>query len=414
MTEIPINQARSNLLACLQAALQAVNGRDCVRDYCRASPWLQSKPLAMVAIGKAALSMAEGAIDVCGQQLSRGLVITKAGYAGPGFVSHPEVKIMESGHPLPDERSLLAGQVLIQFLQDLPDDMPLLFLISGGSSALVEVLPDGMDLADLQRINSYMLAAGMSIHAMNRVRQAISLIKGGRLLRFVGDRPVMNLLLSDVPGDDPAVIGSGLLIPTSQPSDIFATLPDEIRSLLQSQPDDQNTEYRARVRTAIVGDNQMACAAAAKCARDKAYAVTVYDGYLTADVKEVADQIMTQFNAAAPGIYIWGGEPTVCLPEKPGRGGRNQHLALLLARRIRQTENIHILVAATDGSDGPGDDAGALVDGYTVQRGEQEGFDVENCLQAANAGAFLEASGDLISTGPTGSNVMDLIIVCKT
>ena len=415
MMESIANSTRADLLDCFQMALRAVNGRDGVRAYFSKQVNLPRKKLAMVAIGKASVAMAEGAIDVLGPQIGQGLVITKTGYAGQSIHFHPDVELIESAHPVPDARSLAAGQRLIGFLQALADDIPVLFLISGGSSALVEVLPDGIDLADLQIINTRMLAAGLSIEEMNRVRKAISLIKGGRLLNYLGERRVMNLLLSDVPDNDPAVISSGLLIKTEQELSLPENLPDEIEMILSKFNANETTINRqATVETVIIADNQTACEAAAECARLQGYPVEVHPEFLSDDVNPVAEHIIKQLRHAKPGIHIWGGEPTVCLPEETGRGGRNQQLALLLACRIQQMDNLHILVAATDGSDGPGDDAGGLVNGQTIMRGENEGFNAKACIQEANAGAFLEASGDLISTGPTGSNVMDLIIVCKT
>lgn len=423
MTGSHNNLIRTDLLDCFQMALQAVNGRECVKAYFAKQLNLPQGKLAMVAIGKAAVAMSEGAIQVFDSQISQGLVITKAGYAEQAFASHPHIEIIESAHPVPDARSLAAGQRLIGFLETLPDAMPVLFLISGGSSALVEVLPEGIELADLQMINTKMLAAGLSIAEMNRVRKAISLIKGGGLLDYIGERPVINLLLSDVPGNDPAVIGSGLLINTPQAINLPQNLPDKIVNVLLKLENNKTTTncqttrkatLKEMLETSIIADNQKACEAAADCATNKGYPVKLYPGCLTADVNHTAEQIINQLNSTQPGIHIWGGEPTVCLPEKTGRGGRNQHLALLLARRIKGLDNFHILVAATDGSDGPTDDAGGLVDGQTIMRGGHEGFNVKACLDEANAGAFLEASGDLISTGPTGSNVMDLIIACKT
>ncbi len=415
MANSSLNPVRADLLDCFQAALRAVNGRDGVCTYFAKQADLPSGKLAMVAIGKAAMAMAEGAASFFGPQISQGLVITKAGYANQAFHKHPDVDVIESAHPLPDERSLVAGQHLIGFLQGLAADLPVLFLISGGSSALVEVLPQGITLSDLQLVNAKMLAAGLSIDEMSRVRKAISCIKGGRLLEHVGERLVMNLLLSDVPNNDPAVIGSGLLIEAKQAISLPVNLPDEVGYVLSKCIDDvRPISSQVRAETVIVADNKMACEAAAKCARQKGYPVTVYPECLTADVNQVAELIVNQLNHAKAGIHIWGAEPSVCLPENFGRGGRNQHLALLLANRISQRDDLHILVAATDGSDGATDDAGGLVDGKTIRHGENEGFNAKACLDEANAGVFLEASGDLLSTGPTGSNVMDLIIVCKT
>lgn len=415
MTKLAQNSIRTDLLACFNTALQAVNGQRCVVDYFSSQANLPETGLALVAIGKAAVAMTEGAISALGARIEEGLVITKAGYAVDGFHSHPQIELIESAHPLPNERSLVAGQRLLVFLQGLPEDRTVLFLISGGTSALVEVLPEGLSLAELQAMNAELLAGGMTINEINRVRKRVSLIKGGGLLHYLGERPVLNLLLSDVPDNDTAVIGSGLLDMSQLQSSLPDNLPARVKNILTIQNKPSSSSRRQTgMTTAIIGDNQTACQAAAIAARDKGYQVHVHAGLLTANVNAVSGQIIEQLQGAEAGIHIWGGEPTVCLPVTPGRGGRNQQLALLLAERISLLDNIYILVAATDGSDGPGEDAGGLIDGQTILRGEQAGFNAQQCLQQANAGTFLEASGDLVSTGPTGSNVMDLIIACKT
>ena len=416
MIESNETSVRHDLLDCFQVALQAVNGRACVAASLGQYADLLQEGCAIVAIGKAALAMTEGARDVLGSNIIGGLVISKEGYAQPLVPLAPAIEIIESAHPVPDERSLLAGQRLIDFIQGLPGEMPILFLISGGASALVDYLTDGFGLTDLQQINSAMLASGMPIGAINQVRKQLSQLKGGGLLNYLGERTIVNLLMSDVPGNDPAVIGSGLLIRSEQPPSLPTDLPDEIIALLSSlkKPHHVHPKHQPKVMTSIVADNQIACQAAARCAIGKGYHVQLQSACLSGDVETVADQMVATLFKAKAGVYIWGGESTVKLPDSPGRGGRNQQLALLLAERIQNQKGIQILVAATDGSDGPTEDAGGLVDGLTISRGEQEGLDARRCLQEANAGAFLEASADLISTGPTGSNVMDLVIACKT
>lgn len=415
MTESLHNKSRQDILHCYQAGLQAVHGRQRVLQYLHDSQAFSGNTYALVAIGKAASAMVSGATDWEGAQLHRGLVITKAGYAEKTFTQSNNIEIIESAHPIPDEQSLSAGQRLIAFLQGLPETMPVLFLISGGTSALVEVLEDGVTLSDLQALTNKMLAEGMNISQINYVRQQLSKIKGGGLLDYLGQHPVLNLMISDVPDNDPAIIGSGLLIRPKAHTPDKAGLPPAVEEYLSS-----HTRRKAinmpdvEVESSIIANNQTALQAAAGCAKEMGYEVTISTDVLSEDVGEIADLLIQQLDNKTSGMYIWGGEPTVMLPAKPGRGGRNQHLALLLAEQLQTRKNIQILVAATDGSDGPTEDAGGMVDFQTIQRGEAEGQNARKCLNAANAGAFLEASGDLISTGPTGSNVMDLVIACKS
>ncbi len=197
------------LLEIFQASLKAVNGRTCVRKYLKNSP--QSNPTHIVAIGKAASSMMLGALDYVGENLQQGLVITKQGHLDVALEKIAGLTCLESAHPVPDIRSLEAGAGLVRFLKEAPEEAEFLFLISGGTSSLVEVLPDHVSLEMLQRVNEWLLSGGLDIHQMNEVRQSISLIKGGRLAEYLQGRSTLALLISDVPGDDPAGIGSGLL-----------------------------------------------------------------------------------------------------------------------------------------------------------------------------------------------------------
>ena len=358
----------------------------------------------MLAIGKAAGAMVEGACSGLGDSLCEVLVITKAGHGG-----HPRLgeQWWEGGHPVPDERSLMAGLALLDFLEHLPEGRPLLVLLSGGASALVEVLPEGMVVEQLVEVNRYLLGAGFDIDTINRVRKRLSLIKGGRLLHYLRGRRCVQLLIADVPGDDPAVIGSGPLFPCADQA--LPPLPGWIVELcLPPAP-----AVEVGCESHVIADNRMACEAAAQRAEALGLPVYLHGSLFTGPVEQVARQCCDSLLAGPPGLHVWGGESTVVLPAEPGRGGRNQQLALWAAIYLAGREDVLLLAAATDGSDGPGSDAGGLVDGQTLARGEAEGFSTTRALARANAGAFLEASGDLISTGPTGTNVMDLVLAWK-
>lgn len=393
---------RRQLLEIYQAALKAVAGDRAVFS------WMQQHPLegewAVLAIGKAAGAMLQGARETLGERLREVLVITKADH---GAQARPGELWLEGGHPVPDERSLLAGNALLEFLQGLPEGRPLLVLLSGGTSALAEVLPEGMDAGQLAEVNRYLLGSGLDIDAINRVRKRLSLIKGGRLLPHLRGRRCVQLLIADVPGDDPAVIGSGPLIPASEQE--LPALPEWIARLCQPPA----PVVEAHCESHIVANNRLACEAAAGRASAMGLPVVLHDALFQGKADQVAQDCCAELLAGPPGLHVWGGESTVVLPAEPGRGGRNQHLALWAAKYLAGQDNVLLLAAATDGSDGPGSDAGGLVDGQTLARGEAEGFSAELALTRANAGAFLEASGDLISTGPTGSNVMDLLLGWK-
>ncbi len=401
---------RTQLLQIYQAALQSVAGDRAVAG------WLQGNPLegewAVVAVGKAAAAMAHGAQQVLGSRLHTGLVITKHGHGDPRL-DPARFTQLESAHPVPDDTSLAAGEVLLRFLDELPDGLPLLFLLSGGTSVLVEVLPEGMDTGELADFNRWLLGSGLPIEAMNALRKRLSCIKGGKLAAFLKGRRCVQLLISDVPGDDPAVIGSGMLVPVAvSPLAMDGILPHYLQTLLLKAPPSlpaEDAAYR-RIETHIVASNAQArCAAAAKAAE---LGVCVFDhpDPFEGEAVELATRFTEELLQGERGIYLWGGESTVRLPNDPGRGGRNQQMALAAAIRVAGKGNLLMLAAGTDGSDGPTEDAGALVDGGSVSRGEQEGLSASRALARCDAGSFLEQSGDLIETGPTGTNVMDLVI----
>ena len=407
-----LEKARNDLLEIYQAALSQVNGRAAVSDYLAANP-LPGK-WSVVAIGKAAQAMAQGALDHFGDRLLNGLVISKYGHIDPHWLSTTPFEGVESAHPVPDDRSLAAGNRLMTFIAGLPEDHRLLFLISGGASSLVEVLPDGVNLDDLQQLNRWMLANGLSIDKMNRLRKRVSMIKGGGLLGYLGNREVKALLISDVPNDDPAVIGSGLLVNEDNglTADETAVYPEWLQRVL-TLAENSKPRVEKTVEQVIVANLRMAREAAARAAELRGYKVTCSHAMICGDAVNVARRMALEVSDSLPGIFIWGGETTVMLPETPGRGGRNQHMALAAAMILAGSDDTCFLAAGTDGTDGPGEDGGAIVDGATLARGRREGLDADDCLLRADSGAFLEASGDLISTGPTGTNVMDLMIGMK-
>lgn len=376
---------RTLLLEMYAAGLSAINGEMAVYQALLAKG--KREACHVVAIGKAAEAMFMGASRYLNTQINSALLITKHGHFTVPQPSY--VQVVEAAHPVPDESSLAAGQILLNYLHTLPDHAPMLFLISGGTSSLVEVLDVGWSLSRLQQATQAMLANGAVISDINAMRRALSLIKGGKLWEYLGERPVTCLLMSDVPGDDPAVIGSGLLFPA--PHDTF--------------------DWQI-----VASNRQMLEAMAAAAPAD--LPVHLMPDFIEGDAEVMAQWCVEQLQASAPGLYLWGAETTVQLPLNPGRGGRNQQLALAAALCLNPDADIYLLVAGTDGSDGVTADTGALVDNGTISRGKSQNLDPWACLRAADAGTFLEASGDLIHTGPTGTNVMDVIIglklPCKT
>jgi glycerate 2-kinase len=374
--------ARNTLLELFGVALRAVDGRECVARGLRdcAAP-----RAAVFAIGKAASRMALGARDALGPRIEQMLVITKDGHRDAELDAR-KIPQLEGPHPVPDVRSLEHGRRLVEAVSRVPADVLPVFLVSGGSSSLVEVLREGVSLADLAALNERGLAAGWDIGRLNGERVKLSCIKGGGLSRLLGDRPAVALFISDVPGDDPEVIGSGLL---------------------------GHGARLDRVQRHIVASVDVAVDAACEAARARGLEVERGEARFDGDAGNVAAAFLSALRGTRADLLVWGGESTVVLPERHGRGGRNTHLALAAARLLRANEPLTILAAGTDGTDGPTDDAGAMVDAQSVERAELGGCDVERAFREFDSGVALEAAGDLVHTGPTGTNVGDLLVGLK-
>lgn len=404
-------QPRAWLQGLYRDALEAVHGARVTRE---ARLGLPPGPCHLLAIGKAAAAMAEGALDRPDLDLHSGLVIDKYGHLTPRLALDPRMRTLEAGHPLPDARSLAAGRLCLEFITALPAHHALLALLSGGASSLAERLVPGVDLADLVAMNQALLAGGVDILTMNRLRQRLSLIKGGGLAHALAGRPAEVLVISDVPGDRAAAVGSGPFAAPLPPLDAVPALsvpalalPAAIARTLRAPPDTQRAAIPA-VPHQVVGRLQDALHAAATLAAQAALPVTACPARLEGEATEVGRQWGAWLNDAAPGVYVAGGEVTVTLPARPGDGGRCQQLALAAAQALAGNPRVTLLAAGSDGGDGPGTAAGAMVDGGTL--GRASGRDAQDHLARADAGSFLAASGDLLHTGPTGTNVCDLLL----
>jgi glycerate 2-kinase len=381
-----LDPRRALLLDLLRSALLAVDGRQVVARALRARGLCSQAPEHWVAaIGKAAARMALGAHEVLGAAITRTLLITKDGHVDEEARQLPRLTLCESSHPLPDARSLAAGECLLEFVRELPASARPLFLISGGASSLVEALVPGADLSALRALNRAGLASGIDITELNARRARLSRLKGGRLAEQLLGRAGLALFISDVPGDDPAVIGSGLLGPPLGP----AAAADRIEREVVASIDTAVEAARARAGPFAHAGRPVRFAGSA-LALGAAFARELIEG--------------------PPGVLVRGGESVVVLPPNPGRGGRNQHLALAAAQYIAGHADCFLLAAGTDGTDGPTADAGALVDGGSWARVMAHGSDPQALLAGAASASALEAAGDLLHTGPTGTNVGDLVL----
>ncbi len=365
---------RQRLLYFYDIALASANGQTGVRRYLKENE-LKCDAVSMIAIGKAASAMAKGAGEILGQRIQRAMVITKK-----GFSEKLPWQTIESAHPIPDQTSLDAGQQLIKFCRATPFDHHVLFLLSGGASSLVEVLTDNISLQDWQNLNIKLLNHDCDIHEINLERQQYSKIKYGGLRQYFSNQAVTQLIISDVMNDDLAVIGSGLL-------------------------------YQEK-NSHIIANNTFSLNAVSKAAMACQLPVEIglpLQGNAEVQGQKIAENLLQ----APPGLYLYGGETTMRLPPNCGLGGRNQHLALVAAKYIKGHDDCFILSAASDGNDGPTSYAGGLVDGKTIYRGEIKGLDINEYLKTANSSPYLVASGDIITKGLTGTNVIDFVFALK-
>ena len=358
------------------AAIAAVSGQQAVENaIARDNPY---QPDLIISVGKAAVGMCRGALNSLARPCEA-IVITKYDHAVDDIRSREGVTVIESGHPIPDQNSLDAGAALLDQVQSMPVDSRLLVLVSGGASALAEALPAGMSLEDLQTIADEMISTGKTIGEINSRRKQTSLIKDGKLLARYSGAEIRVYAISDVEGDGISTIGSGI-----------------------------GDCHRAPVKatSSIIASNQIARERAVETAESLGLKVQQNQETLYDDVFKLAELIGNKLRDAVPGVYVWGGEPTIMLPDDPGQGGRNQSLALAISQYLSGKDNITLLVAGTDGTDGPTEAAGGLVDGNTFARADAARVALEN----ANAGPYLAEQNCLFVTGPTNTNVMDLAI----
>ncbi|MCB9688947.1 MAG: DUF4147 domain-containing protein [Alphaproteobacteria bacterium] len=367
---------RRDALAVHRAALRAVDPGWLVARHLRRHPL--EGPVTVLALGKAAAGMARGALDVLGEHVSGGIVVVPQGLEQD--LGALEVRV--GGHPVPDERSVLAGSRLLEVARGLSPTDVVLGLWSGGGSALAEVPTGGTSLDDIARDTKDMLDRGAAISEINARRVALSALKGGGLARASAARFV-NLVLSDVAGDDPAVVASGP-----------AVLPGD------------GTVVIGRLHDAVEGARREAWALR--------YATMVLDEDVRGEAREAAMRMAGVLRALPPGppmALLFAGEPTVTVRGR-GTGGRMQAVALTLALAI-EGGPWTVLCAGTDGRDGPTDAAGAVVDGDTCARIRAAGLDPRALLDDDDSHTALRASGDLLVTGPTGTNVRDLVIALR-
>ncbi len=378
--------------------------------------------------GKASALMAQALEPLLGRRVSQGLINTKYGHSA----RLKRIELHECGHPVPDTAGVEGSPRIAALAEGATRDDLVIVLISGGGSALMPLPALPIELEEKQATTRLLLACGATIQEINSVRKHISAIKGGQLARLAAPATVIALMLSDVIGDPLDVIGSGPTAPDAstfqtawrviEKYELQARIPSVVRHRLEAgllgeidetpKPGDACFE---RVQNVIVGSNRLAVDAAARTAQERGYRPVVLSTLIEGETRDIAsmhaailkEAIATGRPARAPVCFISGGETTVTLRGE-GLGGRNQEFALACALALDGTPSAVALSVGTDGTDGPTDAAGAIADGRTLERARKLGLDANAFLARNDSYHFFDALGDLIRTGPTGTNVMDV------
>jgi hydroxypyruvate reductase len=392
------------------------------------------KRLLVIGAGKASGAMAQLVEEIFGDAVSDGLVVVKDGYRSGSRI----IRQVEAGHPIPDERGLKAAQEITTLVESAGADDLVLCLLSGGGSALLPAPVTGITLADKQSVTRLLLTAGATINELNAVRKHLSRIKGGQLARAASPARVVTLILSDVIGDPLDVIASGPTVPDdSTHADAWSVLdrfgliekiPHSVRSHLErglrgTIPDTpkRNDPLFDRVTNLIIGNNQLVIDAALLAAQSLGFTAYLVTAELQGEAHEAAKNFTSMTKeirqsgvpASTPACLIAGGETTVTV-RGSGKGGRCQEFCLAAALALEGLNDLVVFAAGTDGTDGPTDAAGAIADGTTVARGKTMGLSAEKFLQSNDSYNFFSQLGDLVKTGPTKTNLLDLYLLLIT
>jgi glycerate 2-kinase len=440
-----ITQLRQDARAIFNAALRAVEPFELVKNQMRNQTNVleiagrgydlsKYRNIYVVGAGKASARMASAIEEILGESPRSGIVIVNYGHSVP----LSQIRVVEAGHPVPDEAGVSATKEIAALLSQAGADDLILCLISGGGSALLSYPAGNLSLQDKQAVTRLLLGCGAKIQEINTIRKHISEIKGGRLAQLAYPATMVSLILSDVVGDPIESIASGPTAPDGttfldcwriiERYGLVERIPATVRDILERgmkgnfaetpKPGDRIFE---RVQNVIIGNNRTALLAAKRQAEGLGYNTLILSSFVEGEAREaalfhaaVAKEILSTDNPARrPACVISGGETTVTI-RGDGLGGRNQEFALAAALEMQGVEGVVVLSAGTDGTDGPTDAAGAIVDGATTQRGRSQGLDASAHLAKNDSYHFFRVSDDLLVTGPTFTNVMDLRLILIT
>jgi len=422
-----VRTLRKHARAIFDAALVAADPSRAVDRHLARIDFSRFKNIYVLGAGKAGASMALACERVLGRRITAGLLNVKYGH----IAATNRIELNECGHPEPDEQGMEGAERIAAIAAQAQRGDLVLCLISGGASALLPLPARPVTLDEKRELTRLLLAAGADIHEMNAVRKHLSRIKGGELARLAAPARVESLLLSDVVGDNLDVIGSGPTAPDAStfadaaaalkrygiwrraPKAVRVRIERGLRSEIPETPKPGDAIFRC-VRNTVIGSNRLALAAAAARARELGYRTLILSSEIVGETREIArmhaailrEAAHTGHPVKAPACIISGGETTVTL-KGDGLGGRNQEFVLAAAIDLADLPNAVVLSAGTDGTDGPTDAAGAIADGATLARKP----DARQYLDNHDSYHYFDSIGDLVKTGPTHTNVMDVRIM---
>jgi len=437
-----VNTLRQHALEVFQAALKAVDPVEAIFRYTRVVDdtlyvgehqfaFKDYDRILVAGAGKAGAPMARALEDLLGDRIADGVIVVKEGHGLP--LSH--VRIHEASHPVPDQRGIKGAEEILSLVKDAGERDLVLCLISGGGSALLVAPAEGVSLEDKQEVTRLLLSCGADIHEINTIRKHLSRAKGGGLARFAFPATVVSLILSDVIGDDLNVIASGPAVPDTStfedtrqvlekyniqdevPPSVRKRIEQGLQGNIEDTPKAGDAVFQ-RCYSELVGTNIQALKAAGTKAEELGYQTLILSSTVEGEAREVArvlTAIAREVQGSAnplstPACILCGGETTVTI-QGEGKGGRNQELALAAALVIDGMQNVVVLAGGTDGNDGPTDAAGAMADGRTLARSRAQGLDPLDYLRRNDSYNFFQPLDDLVITGPTRTNVMDVYMV---
>jgi glycerate 2-kinase len=386
----------------------------------------------LLAIGKASIPMIQSAAAMLGNALNKGLAVTKSIGSDLGIGSN--ISIICGDHPIPGKNSILAADTILEFISEVTQKDLIVFLISGGGSALITKPGPGLNLTDLQETTRCLLNASVPIQEINTIRKHLDLVKGGGLLKRVQNARIMTLILSDVVGNDLGIVASGPSMP--DPSsytdcmDIISkhhlerSIPEVVIKYLQNgmagripetcKPGQNNNIHQE----VLIGNIDLVLEMVMELGKELGFQIHRATQYLAGDIEDESDRVFWEFkefiktSGNEKYLMAWGGEVTV-EHKGSGKGGRNLHMALLCAKAIAGMEGVIGISLATDGEDGSTDAAGAMFDGSTLERGAKLGLDYSENLENQSSYDYFKTLGDLLITGSTGTNINDIFILIK-